>query len=222
MKDSLTAGRQRAGTSLGSGTFMKRARKYAGGVLFYAFLIAIAGDTAALESTSPLRSKRREPVQHTAQAQPAQSEAPQRTTATYGDWVVQCETQAQEPHQKICEMGQVTQVQGKSIPFSRIALGHPVKGQPTRLVVQVPVNASFSANVSIQTGDADPGVAAPFARCMPSGCFAEFDLKDDVLRKFRAASGSGKISFLDAAGHNVTVPLSFHGFGEAYDGLSKE
>lgn len=62
-----------------------------------------------------------------------------------------------------------------------------MKGQPVRLVVQVPVNASFSINVRIQTGDADAGIAAPFASCTPNGCFVDFDIRDDVLKKFRTA-----------------------------------
>jgi invasion protein IalB len=91
-------------------------------------------------------------------------------------------------------MAQSTQVQGRNLPFSRVAIAHPVKGQPVRLEVQVPVNISFGTNVKIQTGDADAGIAASFARCTPNGCFADFDIKDDVLKKFRAATGAG--SFL--------------------------
>lgn len=106
-------------------------------------------------------------AQRLAQAQPPQSEAPQRTTATYGDWVVQCETESQPPRQKVCEMAQSTQVQGRNLPFSRVAIAHPVKGQSLRLVVQVPVNISFSTNVKLQTGDTDAGIVAPFARCNP-------------------------------------------------------
>ena len=39
--------------------------------------------------------------------------------------------------------------------------------------------------------------------------------KDDVLKKFRTASGAGKLSFADAGGHDVSVPLSFNGFNQA-------
>ena len=97
-----------------------------------------------------------------------------------------------------------------------------MKGQPVRLVVQVPVNASFSINVRIQTGDADAGIAAPFARCTLNGCFVDFDIRDDVLKKFRTATGAGKLSFADAGGHDVSVPLSFNGFNQAVDALLKE
>ena len=65
-------------------------------------------------------------------------------------------------------------------------------------------------------------MAAPFARCVPSGCFADFEVKDDTLKKFRAGSGGGKLSFADAGGHEVAVPLSFKGFVQAYDALLKE
>lgn len=162
------------------------------------------------------------PAKQMAQAQPSAGDAPQRTTATYGDWIVQCETTAKPSAKKICDMAQTTQVQGRNVPFSRVAVAHPVKGQPVKLVVQVPINVSFAKPVVIRTADTDPGVSAPFARCIPNGCFAEFDLKDDLLRKLRAASGTGKLSFPEASGQEVSVPLSFKGFDQAFEALARE
>jgi invasion protein IalB len=178
---------------------------YKAGILLCAVLYA-AGPAAA---------------QGAGQNEPAQLE-PQRTTATFMDWVVQCESLTKPQYQKVCDMAQVTQVQGKNIPFSRVALAQQKKGQPIRLIVQVPVNASFGSTVRIRTSDADPGIAAPFARCVPSGCFAEFDLREDMVKKFRAATGTGKLSFADSGGHEVVVPLSFNGFNQAYEALLKE
>ena len=86
----------------------------------------------------------------------------------------------------------------------------------------MPVNVTFATSVRIQTGDADAGITAPFARCVPNGCFADFDIKDETLKKLRAASGAGKMSFADATGHDVSVPLSFNGFSQAYEALAKE
>ncbi|MGJ4943595.1 invasion associated locus B family protein [Bradyrhizobium sp. HKCCYLS1011] len=157
-----------------------------------------------------------------AQQAPTQGNVPQSTTATYADWVVQCLTHAGTPPEKVCEMAQLTQLQGKNVPFSRIAVGHPAKDRPIKLIVQLPVNASFATAVRIQTTDSDPGLTAPFARCVPGGCFAEFDLKEDTLKKLRAASGVGKLSFAEAGGQVVAVPLSFNGFAQAYEALLKE
>lgn len=153
---------------------------------------------------------------------PAQSESPQSTTASYGDWVVQCQTMTGPPAKEVCDMAQVAQLQGKNLPFSRVAVAHPEKGQPVKLVVQVPVNVSFNTNVRVQTADSDPGIAAPFTNCTPNGCFAIFDLKDDALKKLHAAASVGKLSFADAGGHEISVPISFKGFGEAYDALAKK
>jgi invasion protein IalB len=161
-------------------------------------------------------------VENSAQGAPSQLEVPQQTTATYADWVVQCQTQAGPPPAKVCDMAQVTQLQGKNVPFSRVALARPVRGQPVNLIVQVPVNASFATNVRIQTGDDDAGFTTPFAHCLPSGCFAEFELKEEILKKLRTTGGLGKMSFADAGGHDISVPLSFNGFAQAFDALAKE
>lgn len=188
-------------------------------------LLTSAGGAAAQQPIArpALRPALPENAQQTqAQQTPAPSGAPQSTTATYADWVVQCLTHAGTPPEKLCEMAQLTQLQGKNVPFSRIAVGHPAKDHPVKLVVQVPVNASFATAIRIQTSDTDPGITAPFARCVPGGCFAEFDLREETLRKLRAASGVGKLSFADAGGHDVAVPLSFNGFAQAYEALLKE
>jgi invasion protein IalB len=149
---------------------------------------------------------------------------PQRTTATYDDWILQCEMQGSSPPRKVCEMNQLTQFQyqGKTQPFSRAAVQRPPKDQSATLVVQVPVNISFATNVRVQSSDTDAGLATTFARCTPDGCFAEFELKDEALKRFRAETGAGKLSFADSTGRLISVPLSFNGFGKAYEALLKD
>jgi invasion protein IalB len=181
----------------------------------------ILGAAAVMMASGAALSQQPAPKPQVA-PQAAQSDLPQSTTATYVNWVVQCQTRAGQTPERVCDMAQITQMQNNNAPFSRVAVARPVKGQPVRLEVQVPVNASFAANVKIQTGDSDPGIAAPFARCVPGGCFAEFDLKDDVLKKLRASSGTGKLTFADAGGHDVSVPVSFSGFAQAFDALTKQ
>jgi invasion protein IalB len=198
------------------------------GIVAAAALVAIAGTAAAQTPTRPAMPRSTTPAASTQHPAPVQVQAaaptdtPQRTTATYADWVVQCEARPGPPPEKVCDMSQTTQLQGRNVPFSRVAVAHPVKGQPVKLVVQVPVNVALATNVRLQTGDADPGLAAPFARCVPGGCFADFDLKDETLKKLRVAAAGGKLSFADAGGHDIAVPLSFNGFAQAFDALAKE
>jgi invasion protein IalB len=148
------------------------------------------------------------------------SQAQQSTSATYSDWVVRCQKDA-GAGKKTCVMDQVTQVKGKNQAFSRTALAAPVSGRPINLEVQLPVNVSLRAPVVLRTDDADPGFSAPFDRCVPAGCFAEFDVKDEIVKKLRAAEGVGKATFKDSSGHDIAVPVSFKGFREAFDALAK-
>ncbi len=156
-------------------------------VLLVAAVVTTFTAAAAAQQQTPPRAPRAAPGQHAAQVQPApaaaSSESPQRTTATYDDWVVQCETRTGPPPEKICDMAQVTQVQGRNTPFSRVAVVHPVKGQPVKLIVQVPINASFAAPVRIATAENDAGITSPFARCVPAGCFSEFELREERLEE---------------------------------------
>jgi invasion protein IalB len=157
-------------------------------------------------------------------APPSSTGSPQRTTATYDDWIIECETQVGTPPRKVCEMAQTTQVniQGKTQPFSRVAIGQLAKDKPVILVIQLPVNVSFATKVHVRASDNDPGVDVPFARCVPNGCFAELDLKDDILKKFRVATAAGKLVFADAGSRNLSLPISFNGFGRAFDALMRE
>ena len=152
----------------------------------------------------------------------AATQTPQRTTASYGDWVVRCEIQPGPPAQKACDMEQLAQVQGQANPISRVAIPLPPKGETVKLFVQLPVNVSFTAPIKIMTDDKDAGITTPFRRCIPAGCFAEVELKDDLQKKFRAATETGKMFFRDAGDHDVALPLSFKGFAQAFEALLKQ
>jgi invasion protein IalB len=54
--------------------------------------------------------------------------------------------------------------------------------------------------------------------CVPAACM----IRDDVIRKLRAATEQGKLMFKDANQRDVSLPVSFKGFNPAYEALSKE
>jgi invasion protein IalB len=204
-----------------------------------ASLVVLASvGTAAAQQPAPKPAPPKPAAQHQAPAAPAptpQAQAappaapaavdqnPQRTTASYGDWVVRCESVAGPPPQKNCDMEQLAQVQGQANPISRVAIPLPAKGEAPKLFVQLPINVSFMAPLKITAGEKDAGITAPFRRCVPAGCFVEIELKDDLQKKFRAAATEpGKILFKDAADRDVAIPLSFKGFAQAFEALLKQ
>jgi invasion protein IalB len=200
-----------------------------------ALLLALASAAAAQQAPAPKPAPPRPapaPAQHPApppatqgQATPAApvDQTPQRTTASYGDWVVRCEIIPGPPPQKSCDMEQLAQVQGQAQPISRVAIPLPPKGEGPKIFIQLPINVSFAVPLKITADTKDAGISTPFRRCVPAGCFAEVELKDDLQKKFRAAAAEpGKIVFKDAADRDVTIPLSFKGFAQAFEALLKQ
>jgi invasion protein IalB len=201
---------------------MKTTHKPVGGMLSQALPILLL--QIALSNPVSAQTPAKPAAGNPPPAPTISSETPQRTSATYDDWVLQCEQHAGPPPEKVCQIMQVTQaqVQGKNVPFSLIAIPKPIAAKPVKVLIQLPVNVSLQASVRVQADKADPGVATPFARCITSGCVAEFDLKEDAIKKFKTAAGPGSINFKNANDQDVAVPLSFKGFAQAFDALLKE
>ena len=148
--------------------------------------------------------------------------AQQSTAATYEDWTLRCSMSASTPPQKSCEMEQLSHLQNKEQPFSRVAIPRPAKGEPVILAVQVPVNVWLATGIRIEIGGKNAGLSAPFTRCGPAGCFASITLNDAAMQTFRAGTAPAAIVFANVAQQQVTIPLSFKGFNQAFDALARE
>lgn len=159
-------------------------------------------------------------------ATPAPDRGPDLSTATYGDWQLRCglaNTAAGQPDQRNCEVIQNIVVQGQSQPFAQIGFGKLAPDQPLYFTAVVPVNVSFPSAVEIATGTDDKRpVELDFTRCLPQGCFASVELTDDVLKRWRAASGPGSMSFKSGQGQNLRVPISFRGLDRALSAFEKQ
>jgi invasion protein IalB len=146
--------------------------------------------------------------------------AQQSTSATYDSWIMQCQLDAASSPHKTCGISQVSYIKENSTPFSRLLVGKPASGKPVVITAQVPVNVMVRTPLTLKLDDADPGVAAPIDKCVPAGCFADFEIKDDYLKKLRAADGNGRLGFKNASGRDVSAPVSFKGFHAALEALT--
>lgn len=153
-----------------------------------------------------------------APAAPSQASPPQRTTATYEDWTVRCEIKAND---KVCEMVQTMQIKGQAQPISQIAIGRVAKDKPLMIVFQVPINVWLPADVRLKADEKDSGIVGTFRRCLPAACFADTELKPEMVKKLRGLTENGKLQFKDAGQQDIAIPVSFKGFAQAYDTLQK-
>ena len=158
-----------------------------------------------------------------AQPAPAPVNAePSSTSATYGDWVTRCARESADAKTSVCETVQTLVAQGQSAPLAQIAIGRLTPKLPVRLTIVLPVNVAFDKGPQMQIEEhAGSAVTLSWRRCMPGGCYADFEIKQETLALWRAATKPGQIVFRNAANQDIALPFSFRGLGQALDALPK-
>jgi invasion protein IalB len=145
------------------------------------------------------------------------------TTATFGDWQLRCQKAgAGQPTQRSCEVIQSLIIQGQTAPFAQLGFARLAASEPLFFTAVVPTNVTFPSTVriAIDEKDAQP-VEIAWTRCLPAGCFASLALKDDLLKRWHSQNESGRLTFKNGAGQDMTLPFSFRGLARALDALGK-
>jgi invasion protein IalB len=149
---------------------------------------------------------------------------PDRTTASFGDWILRCDkrTDVTPPH-RFCELGYTVQRPGDAAPQAQVAVGRLSPSDPLRLTVLLPVNVTFPSTPRFSSEGKD-GLSLDLAwvRCLPLGCFANVVVADDAARKLKAVKEAARIEFKDGTGRDLVFPISMRGFSEASDAFAKE
>ena len=150
---------------------------------------------------------------------PIESEIPQQTTATFGEWTLRCDHPHAAP--KTCEVVETINSQGR--PIAQIAMGRVARGQPMHLTILVPPSVTLDQAPQFAPS-ADKQVAADLVwrRCLPAGCLAEVSVSEDLLKRIRTRNELSQINFVDGASHAVALPFSPRGLTQALDALVKE
>lgn len=153
---------------------------------------------------------------------PVVGSEPTTTAATYGDWILGCSQQGTgQAGPRRCEISQSIQVQGGG-RLAQIVIGRLDPKSPLLVTLVLPNNVTLSSPVrlAVDEKDAQP-LDLSWQRCLPAGCFANHEIKDDVLKRYRAQSQAGRLRFKDGVGRDVVLPFSFRGLAQALDALAK-
>jgi invasion protein IalB len=149
---------------------------------------------------------------------------PSSTLASFGDWTLRCQRVGNgADKQRVCEVAQQIRTQEQQNPAAELAIGRLKKSDPLRLTVVLPVNISLSSPPGFSAdGTAPETFDLGWRKCLPGGCIADAQLKDDVLRRWKLQTSAGRITWTDGAGRDLAIGLSFRGLSQALDALSKE
>lgn len=167
----------------------------------------------------------------------AQSQAPpssspsalrkQNVTANpqvFGDWQLRCQSlEGPARSNRSCELVQAVLQKGQATPFAQIAVGRPSADDSLSVTVVVPTNADFASGPRIAASDADTQpLELIWRRCAPGGCFASLPMRDEAVKRWRMLDTLGRVTFKNASGQDVALPISFRGLARGLDALGKE
>jgi invasion protein IalB len=146
---------------------------------------------------------------------------PERTTATFGDWILRCEMPP-APAKRACEVALILTAQGQTSAIAQVALGRASSdGQPMTIVL--PHNISLLSKPRVLSGKSDAtALEFTWQRCTPGACFASAVPQSDTVVKLGAQAEAGKIVYKNAAEQEVVLPMSIRGLTQALEALLKE
>jgi invasion protein IalB len=184
----------------------------------FGVIACCVGALAQTPSTTPAQKKPVAVPSFGAGITTAATSGPDMTSETYGDWIIRCQPAADA---KRCEASQTIMIQGQNSPIALIAFGREKKGDPLRMVIQLPTNITFESGVKTHLAGGEAAVDMKFRRCFPVGCFADAAMTDAVLSKLKAQGEPLSIKFKDGTEREISLPFSPRGLGPALDALSK-
>lgn len=153
---------------------------------------------------------------------------PAVTSAAYGDWTLRC-VRAPSAGQtiKTCEVLQEVRAEGRQRPIIFLAIGRIPNDPDLRATALTPTDISIpgAIRVAAVASPADTEETAVlslrWSRCLESGCFADNKPSADQLTAWRSGA-RGRLTFTDAAGRSVAVPLSWLGLDQALSALGAD
>lgn len=172
-----------------------------------------------------LAQARKEPAKGTKVAQPASapvSATPEKTTASFGDWMLRCESVAAQA-KRVCEVAHMITLQGQSSPVAQLAIGKLASSEGQQLTIVLPPNIAIAAKPQVSTAKTGgTPIELVWQRCLPGACFASASVSQAVIGDLGAQTEPGRIMFKNAADQEVALPLSFRGLSQAMAALAKE
>jgi invasion protein IalB len=157
--------------------------------------------------------------------QPAQGAQPQQNA---GPTVVQVKAEPSQPEwTKVCGKDQNTNteicyttrdfVSDQGQPVLALAV-YDVKGQQPQKVVRfvMPLGLLLQPGLRFAV-DQGQAVAGRYVMCLPNGCFAEAQVKDDFIASLKKGANLN-VSVQNQMGREITFAVPAAGFGKSFDG----
>lgn len=149
-------------------------------------------------------------------AAPMSARAQGAVRATHGDWQVRCDTPPGSRSEQCALVQNVAAEDRPNVALSVIAL-KTADGRARLLRVLAPLGVLLPSGLGLRIDDQDVGRAG-FVRCLPSGCYAEVVMEDDLIGKMSSGRTATFIIF-QTPEEGIGVPVSLLGFKDGFSAL---
>lgn len=198
-----------------------------GGTRGLATALALLVSVPAIAQTAPAQPRPAAP----AAGQPARPAAPaagQPAQQPAGPTVVQVKAEPSQPEwTKVCGKDQNTGteicyttrdfVSDQGQPVLALAV-YDIKGQQPQKVVRFVMPLGLLLQPGLRfTVDQGQAVAGRYVMCLPNGCFAEAQVKDDFIASLKKGANLN-VSVQNQAGREITFAVPAAGFAKSFDG----
>jgi invasion protein IalB len=203
-----------------------------GGTRGLATALALLVSAPVLAQTAPAQrpaapaQKPAAPAQQPAAPAQQQGQAPAQQNS--GPTVVQVKAEPSQPEwTKVCGKDQNTNteicyttrdfVSDQGQPVLALAV-YDVKGQQPQKVVRFVMPLGLLLQPGLRfTVDQGQAVAGRYVMCLPNGCFAEAQVKDDFIAALKKGANLN-VSVQNQMAREITFAVPAAGFGKAFDG----
>lgn len=203
-----------------------------GGTRGLATALALLVSIPAFAQTAPAPAQPRpaapaaQPARPAAPAAPATGQPAQPQQS--GPTVVQVKAEPSQPEwTKVCGKDQNTGteicyttrdfVSDQGQPVLALAV-YDIKGQQPQKVVRFVMPLGLLLQPGLRfTVDQGQAVAGRYVMCLPNGCFAEAQVKDDFIASLKKGANLN-VSVQNQVGREITFAVPAAGFGKSFDG----
>ena len=101
-----------------------------------------------------------------------------------------------------------------------ISISRYAANQPLKILVEIRADVWLPTGIQLTTSDRSSVMTAAFKWCTAARCLADVDLSDADISKLRAQHAPGQLTYKTSSQSEVSIAVSFNGFGEAMDALN--
>ncbi|MEQ8657475.1 MAG: invasion associated locus B family protein [Hyphomicrobiales bacterium] len=148
--------------------------------------------------------------------QPAPASAQPVVRESFQAWQIQCETPNGSPTELCALVQNVAAVDRPNVEL-RVTIVRTVDGGAHILRVAVPLGVLLDGGLGLRIDDTDIGTA-DFARCLPSGCYVEMIMDEDLVTTLSSGQTAWFVIF-QTPDEGIGIPIELPGFAEGFAAL---